>query len=67
MSPQHIGFAIGPFERVDLARFREGDEDERLGQNATPVNAYCLPGRSSEVENTCFPIVKVISESFRLE
>ena len=54
-----MGFAIGPFEHVDLAEFRESEEDDRLGQNAVPVNGFCLPGRADEVKNTCLPIAKV--------
>lgn len=61
VSAQHVGFAIGPFEQVDLAAFRESDEDERLGQNAIPVLGFCLPGRAEDVKNTCFPIAKVKS------
>ncbi|MCJ1393758.1 hypothetical protein MMC18_006634 [Xylographa bjoerkii] len=37
IAPQHIGFAIGPFEHADLAAFRESDEDDKLGQNAVPA------------------------------
>ena len=59
ISVQHVGFAIGPFEHVDLAEFRESDEDERLGQNAVPVHGFCLPGRSDETKNTCLPLAKV--------
>lgn len=60
ISAQHVGFAIGPFEHVDLAEFRESDEDDRLGQNAVPVHGFCLPGRIEEVKNTCLPLAKVI-------
>ena len=60
ISAQHIGFAIGPFEHVDLAKFRESDEDDRLGQNAIPVHGFCLPGRSTDVENTCLPLAKAV-------
>lgn len=60
ISAQHVGFAIGPFEHVDLAKFRESDEDDRLGQNAIPVHGFCLPGRSADVENTCMPVAKAI-------
>ncbi len=59
ISAQHLGFAIGPFEHVDLAEFRESEEDERLGQNAVPIHGYCLPGRVDEVKNACLPIAKV--------
>jgi transcription initiation factor TFIID subunit 2 len=60
LSAQQIGFAIGPFEYVNLSEFRESDQDEQLGQNAIPVDAYCLPGRADEVRNTCFPMAKAI-------
>lgn len=60
LSAQQIGFAIGPFECVNLSDFRESDQDERLVQAATPVHAFCLPGRSDEARNTCFPLAKAI-------
>lgn len=44
---------------MDLAQFRESDEDERLGQNAVPVHGFCLPGRGGEIKNTCLPMAKV--------
>ncbi|KAI9784806.1 MAG: hypothetical protein M1839_001536 [Geoglossum umbratile] len=57
---QHIGFAIGPFDHVDLSEFRETDEDDKLGQNAIHVHGFCLPGRAEEVKNTCMPMAKAI-------
>ncbi|KAJ9319411.1 hypothetical protein DTO271D3_180 [Paecilomyces variotii] len=60
LSAQQIGFAIGPFEYVNLSEFRESDQDDQLGQNAIPVHAFCLPGRADEVRNTCFPMAKAI-------
>lgn len=64
ISPWHVGFAVGPFEHVDLSEFRETDEDDRLGQNAAPLHGFCLPGRSDELRNTCFPLAKVLSLEF---
>ncbi|KAL2009944.1 hypothetical protein VTN00DRAFT_5751 [Thermoascus crustaceus] len=60
LSAQQIGFAVGPFEYVNLSEFRESDQDDQLGQNAVPVHAFCLPGRADEVRNTCFPMAKAI-------
>ncbi|KAI4158354.1 MAG: hypothetical protein LQ342_007523 [Letrouitia transgressa] len=60
ISAQHIGFAIGPFEHVDLAEFRDDEEDDKLGQNAVPLHSFCLPGRAEEVRNTCLPMAKAI-------
>ena len=60
ISAQHVGFAIGPFELVDLSKFRESDEDDRLGQNAIPIQGFCLPGRFMDVENTCVPLAKAV-------
>ncbi|OJJ63127.1 hypothetical protein ASPSYDRAFT_145141 [Aspergillus sydowii CBS 593.65] len=60
LSARQIGFAVGPFEYVNLADFRESDQDEQLGQNAIPLHAFCLPGRGDEVRNTCFPMAKAI-------
>ena len=60
VAARHIGFAVGPFEEVNLAAFRESDEDDRLGRNAVPVHAFCLPGRTADVKNTCFPLAKAM-------
>ena len=58
-SPQHIGFAVGPFEEVNLSEFRESEEGDQLGQNVSAVHGFCLPGRTDEVRNTCLPMAKV--------
>lgn len=60
LSAQQVGFAVGPFEYVNLSQFRESDEDDQLGQNAIPIHAFCLPGRGDEVKNTCLPMAKAI-------
>lgn len=60
LSVQQLGFAVGPFEYVNLADFRESDQDEQLGQNAIPLHAFCLPGRGDEVQNTSFPMAQAI-------
>jgi len=55
---QHIAFAVGPFEHIDLwAEFRTEEADEKLGANAAKIHAYCLPGRADEVRHACSPIV----------
>ncbi|KAK8075207.1 Transcription initiation factor TFIID subunit 2 [Apiospora hydei] len=60
---RHIGFAIGPFEHVDLwSEFRTEEDDNKLGSNATKVHGYCLPGRAEEVQNTCAAIVTAIDQ-----
>ncbi|GJP90240.1 transcription initiation factor TFIID subunit TSM1/127kD [Aspergillus niger] len=60
LSAQQLGFAVGPFEYINLSDFRESDQDEQLGLNAIPLHAFCLPGRGDEVRNTCFPMAKAI-------
>ena len=60
VSANQIGFAVGPFELVDLSEFREIDDDDKLGAQAIRINAYCLPGRADEVRNTCLPLAKAI-------
>ncbi|KAI9813372.1 MAG: hypothetical protein M1832_006330 [Thelocarpon impressellum] len=60
VAPQHVGFAVGAFEHVDLSVFRETDEDDKLGQNAVRIHGFCLPGRAEEVRNTCMPMAKAI-------
>lgn len=60
VAPQHIGFAIGPFEQVDLSDFRESDQDEKLGQNAVRVHGFCLPGRAEEVRYTAMPVAMAL-------
>lgn len=55
---RHIGFALGPFEHVDLwSEFRTEEDDEKLGSNATKVHGYCLPGRVEHVKNSCAALV----------
>ncbi|KAH6854221.1 hypothetical protein B0I37DRAFT_300428 [Chaetomium sp. MPI-CAGE-AT-0009] len=55
---QHIAFAIGPFEHIQLwSEFRTEEADEKLGANAAKIHAYCLPTRAHEVRHTCAPIV----------
>ncbi|KAF2772046.1 hypothetical protein EJ03DRAFT_334272 [Teratosphaeria nubilosa] len=57
---RHIGFAVGPFERIDLSSVREASEEERLGQSAVKVEGFCLPTYADQVRNTCFPVTKAI-------
>jgi len=66
VAPQHVGFAIGPFELVELSDFRESDQDEKLGQNAVRVHGFCLPGRAEEVRYTCMPVAMVRDPLFRV-
>ncbi|EXJ58437.1 hypothetical protein A1O7_05862 [Cladophialophora yegresii CBS 114405] len=55
LAPQQIGFAIGPFELVNLSELRDAQQVEDIGRNAVEVLAYCLPGRAEETKNTCLP------------
>ena len=60
VAAQHIGFAIGPFEQIDLTDFREED-DEKLGQaQLVPVWGYCLPGRAEELRHSCDTVVPAV-------
>ncbi|KAM0615989.1 hypothetical protein ACHAP0_003075 [Verticillium nonalfalfae] len=53
-SAQKLGFAVGPFQLVDVsAAFRPEADDEKLGANALKIQAFCLPGRAEETLNTC--------------
>ncbi|KAK4152443.1 hypothetical protein C8A00DRAFT_34858 [Chaetomidium leptoderma] len=55
---QHIAFAIGPFEHIQLwSEFRTEESDEKLGANAAKIHAYCLPNRAHHVRNTCATLV----------
>lgn len=60
LAPEQLGFAIGPFERVNLSDLRDAQEVEELGRNAVEMLAYCLPGRAEETKNTCLPMTKVV-------
>ncbi|KAF2857691.1 hypothetical protein K470DRAFT_296919 [Piedraia hortae CBS 480.64] len=60
VTARHVGFAIGPFERIDLSASRKADEEDRLGQSAIEVSGYCLPGRGDEVLNTCWAVTKAL-------
>ncbi|KAI2638556.1 hypothetical protein GGS21DRAFT_446121 [Xylaria nigripes] len=58
---KHIGFAVGPFEHVDLwSEFRSEEDDNKLGVSAAKVHGYCLPGRAEEVRNTCAALVTAV-------
>ncbi|KAL2133795.1 hypothetical protein VTI74DRAFT_1652 [Chaetomium olivicolor] len=55
---QHIAFAVGPFEHIQLwSEFRTEEADEKLGANAAKIHAYCLPRRADEVRHTCAAVV----------
>ena len=59
----HIGFAVGPFEHVDLfTGFRTEEDDEKLGASALKIHGYCLPGRQLEVQNTCVSLTTAADE-----
>ncbi|KAF7910222.1 uncharacterized protein EAE98_012177 [Botrytis deweyae] len=61
IAAKHVGFSIGPFEQVDLSEYREGEDEERLGQGqSTAIYGYCLPRRSEELRNTCAPLAHAI-------
>lgn len=61
LAAQHVGFAIGPFEQIDLTEFREEDDDDKLGQaQLVPVWGYCLPKRAEEVRHTCEAVVHAV-------
>ncbi|EGR47272.1 uncharacterized protein TRIREDRAFT_108950 [Trichoderma reesei QM6a] len=53
VSVQKLGFAIGPFEHINLSSESRTEEDEvKLGMSALKIHAYCLPGRADWVRNT---------------
>ena len=60
LAARQIGFAVGPFEHVNLAEFRDSQEDDELGQTATDIHAYCLPNRVDEMRNVCLPMAKAV-------
>ncbi|KAG5767148.1 hypothetical protein H9Q72_004817 [Fusarium xylarioides] len=57
VSVQKLGFAVGPFEHIDLSsEFRTEEDEVKLGMNALKVHAYCLPHRADWVRNTAAAI-----------
>ncbi|KAI1064804.1 hypothetical protein LB507_000822 [Fusarium sp. FIESC RH6] len=57
VSSQKLGFAVGPFEHIDLSsEFRTEEDEVKLGMNALKVHAYCLPNRADWVRNTAAAI-----------
>jgi transcription initiation factor TFIID subunit 2 len=53
VSVQKVGFAVGPFEHIDLSsEFRTEEDEVKLGMSALKVHAYCLPHRADWVRNT---------------
>ncbi|KAL9060459.1 MAG: hypothetical protein Q9162_000632 [Coniocarpon cinnabarinum] len=59
-SANQVGFAVGPFEQVDISDLREVDEDDKLAEDAVQVVAYCQPGRAAEVKNTILPLATAV-------
>ena len=58
-----VGFAIGPFQDVDLwSGYRSEEADEKLGTSAVKIHGYCLPGREEEVHNACAPLADAADE-----
>ncbi|KND91065.1 Transcription initiation factor TFIID subunit 2 [Tolypocladium ophioglossoides CBS 100239] len=53
VSVQKLGFAVGPFEHIDMSsEFRTEEDEVKLGMSALKVHAYCLPNRGDWVRNT---------------
>ena len=53
-SVQKLGFAVGPFDHIDLSsEFRSEEDEIKLGMSALRVHGYCLPHRAEWVRNTC--------------
>ncbi|KAF2435759.1 hypothetical protein EJ08DRAFT_692336 [Tothia fuscella] len=52
----HVGFTIGPFERVNLTEFRENQRDEQGKFQPVNVYGFCLPGRVPELRNIGMPL-----------
>lgn len=59
---RHVGFAIGPFEHADLTMSRTNEDELSLKGTAIKLDGYCLPGRSHELENTCFPLCQAVDQ-----
>lgn len=54
VSVQKLGFAIGPFEHIDISsEFRTEEDEVKLGMSALKIHAYCLPRRGDWVRQTC--------------
>lgn len=60
VTARHVGFAIGPFEHVDLTVSRANEEESKLGGNAVKIDGYCLPRQTETLDNTCFPICQAL-------
>ncbi|ATY62572.1 transcription initiation factor [Cordyceps militaris] len=53
VSVQKLGFAVGPFEHIDLSsEFRTEEDELKLGMSALKIHTYCLPGRGDWVRHT---------------
>ncbi|TQS33566.1 hypothetical protein Golomagni_06085, partial [Golovinomyces magnicellulatus] len=53
VSVQKLGFAIGPFEHIDISsEFRTEEDEVKLGMSALKIHAYSLPRRGDWVRQT---------------
>lgn len=59
VAPQHIAFAVGPFEKVNFNEFRDTENEEQMGNMTVDIVGYCLPGREADLKNTCMFLPKV--------
>lgn len=59
VAAHHVGFAIAPFERINLAEYRESENEELLKSQAVSIHGFCLPGRAAELRNICMPLTMV--------
>ncbi|KAJ2905702.1 hypothetical protein MKZ38_004569 [Zalerion maritima] len=58
VNAKYMGFAVGPFEHVDLwSGFRTEEDEEKIAGQGLKIHGYCLPGKSQEVENICGTLV----------
>ncbi|ODV98012.1 hypothetical protein PACTADRAFT_63704 [Pachysolen tannophilus NRRL Y-2460] len=67
IAPQHLGFAIGPFEKWPLINLTENptsyeEETNNISNsaNTVPFTIYHLPNRKDEVLNTCIFLYKAL-------
>jgi transcription initiation factor TFIID subunit 2 len=66
VAAQHVAFAVGPFQKMNLSDLREYEEDDLNNmRTAVDIFGYYLPGRGSDLRNSSLFMSKVNSFSYR--
>jgi len=66
VAAQHIAFAVGPFQKMNLSDLREYEEEDLNNiRAAVDIFGYYLPGKDSELRNSSIFMSKAFLQKLR--